>query len=144
YDVDTVSMLYHIAFDEYDNPTFSFRRNRLVKRERNYKWKGAVHEYLKFGGHVIASDIAVRHRKKDKKKNSRQSDRNLKIYERRLENGVEFTPRDTFYYSNELKDHRQFKKAIQFYHKFLDMNKGWIEDKIQACIYLADCYRHLN
>ena len=82
YDVDTVSMIYHIAFDEYDNPTFSYRRNRLVKRELNFNWKGVVHEYLEFGGHVISSDIAIRHRKKDKKKTNRQSDRNLKIYEK--------------------------------------------------------------
>lgn len=142
-DVDTVSMLYHIAFDEYDNPTFSYRRNRLVKRGKNFKWKGAVHEYLEFGGHVVSSDIAIRHRKKDKKKN-RQNDRNLKIYEKRLERGEEFTPRDTFYYSNELKDHRQYEKAIQYYHKFLEMDKGWIEDKIQACINLAACYQNLN
>lgn len=143
YDVDTVSMLYYISFDEYDNPLFSYRRNRLVKREKNFKWKGAVHEYLEFGGHVLSSDIAIRHRKKDKKNNQGHSDRNLKIYENRLEKGDQFTPRDTFYYGNELKDHRQFEKAIQYYHEFLDMDKGWIEDKIRACINLAACYRSL-
>lgn len=40
--VDAVSMLYHIAFDEFDNSTFSYRRNRLVKRGRNFKWIGPV------------------------------------------------------------------------------------------------------
>lgn len=144
YDVDTVSMIYHIAFDEYDNPTFSYRRNRLVKREKNFKWKGVVHEYLEFGGHVISSDVAIRHRKKDKKKTNRQSDRNLKIYESKLARGEEFTPRDLYYYSNELKDHGQYEKAIQHYHQFLDQNKGWIEDKIRACINLAACYRSIG
>ena len=40
-----------------------------------------------------------------------QSDRNLKIYEERLESGEEFTPRDLYYYANELKDHAQFQKS---------------------------------
>lgn len=143
-DVDTVSMLYHIAFDEYNNPTFSFRRNRIVKRERNYVWRGAVHEYLEFGGNVFESDVAITHRKKDKKKNIGPSDRNLKIYEKRLEKGETFTPRDLFYYSNELKDHQQFEKAIVYYQKFLDTDKGWIEDKIRACINMAACHRSLG
>lgn len=142
--VDTVSMLYHIAFDDYGNPQFSFRRNRLVKRSNNFKWKGAVHEYLEFGGRVIKSDVAIRHRKKDKKNVNVQSDRNLKIYENRLRKGEEFTPRDTFYYANELRDHRQFEAAIQFYQKFIDMEQGWVEDKIRACINLAACYRELG
>jgi glycosyltransferase involved in cell wall biosynthesis len=143
-DVDVVSMWYHIAFDEYDNPTFSYRRNRLVKRERNFQWRGAVHEYLEFGGHVIQSDIAVRHRKKDKKKTTTPSDRNLKIYEKKLARGETFTPRETFYYSNELKDHGQFEKAIDYYQQFLDNKGGWVEDKIQACINMAFCYRKLG
>lgn len=142
--VDAVSMLYHIAFDEYDNPTFSFRRNRLVKRARNFQWYGAVHEYLQVGGNIISSDVAITHRKKDKSINRPQSDRNLKIYEKRLEKGETFTPRDLFYYSNELKDHGQYEKAIQYYNKFLSEDKGWVEDKIRACINLAACYRSLG
>lgn len=144
YDVDVVSMLYHIAFDEYDNPTFSYRRNRLVKRERNFQWKGAVHEYLEVGGRVIESDIAVRHRKKDKTIVTAPSDRNLKIYENRLAKGEKFTPRDLFYYANELRDHRKFEKAIEYYEKFLNEKNGWVEDKIQACMNLASCYRSLG
>lgn len=144
YNVDTVSMLYHIAFDEYDNPTFSFRRNRLVKREKNFIWKGAVHEYLDVGGCMISSDIAITHRKKDKKMSTGQGDRNLKIYEKRLANGEIFSPRDLFYYANELKDHGQFEKAIQFYNKFLEIDKGWVEDNIRACINMGICHRNLG
>ena len=35
------------------------------------------------------------------------------------------------YYANELRDHRQFRAAIQFYQKFIDMEQGWVEDKIR-------------
>ena len=64
--IDAVSMIYHTAFDEYGNPTFSFRRNRLVKRENNFKWIGPVHEYLEVGGNIFTTDIAITHRKNDK------------------------------------------------------------------------------
>lgn len=142
--VDAVSMIYNIAFDEAGNPTFSYRRNRLVKRARNFKWIGAVHEYLEVGGNILSSDIAITHRKSEKSNGNLQSSRNLTIYENRLKKGETFTPRDLFYYANELKDHGQFEKAIEYYQKFLETKKGWIEDEIRACIHLASCYRHLG
>lgn len=46
--IDAVSMKYHLAFDEENNVTSSLRRYRLVKREKGFKWIGAVHEYLKY------------------------------------------------------------------------------------------------
>ncbi|WP_152657816.1 glycosyltransferase family 2 protein [Oceanobacillus sp. CFH 90083] len=142
--VDAVSMLYHIAFDEFDNPTFSYRRNRLVKRERNFTWIGPVHEYLEVSGNIISSDIAVTHRKADKSDVKAINDRNLKIYEKRLEQGEEFSPRDLFYYANELKDHHLFQKAVIYYREFLATKKGWVEDEIRACINMAECYRLLG
>jgi len=141
--IDAVSMFYNIAFDEYGNPTFSYRRNRLVKRENNFKWIGPVHEYLEVGGNIIPSNIAVTHRKMDKTEIA-ESDRNLKIYENRLRNGENFTPRDLYYYANELKDHSKFQNAIIFYEEFLATRRGWVEDEIRACIYMADCYRELG
>lgn len=125
-------MIYNIAFDEYGNPTFSYRRNRLVKRNRNFRWCGAVHEYLEVSGNILSSDIAVTHRKIDKKK-GRSFGRNLKIYERRLKKGEDFSPRDLYYFANELKDHGQYEKAIKYYKQFLASKKGWIEDVIAAC-----------
>lgn len=142
--VDAVSMLYHVAFDEFDNPKFSYRRNRLVKRDRNFKWIGPVHEYLEVNGNITSSDIAVIHRKADKSNVNAINDRNLKIYEKRLEQGEEFSPRDLFYYANELKDHRLFQKASIYYREFLATKKGWIEDEIRACINMAECYRMLG
>src|SRR5690625_5078480 len=55
--VDSVSMYYHAGMDEYGNVTLSFRRNRLVKRSRQFKWQGDCHNYLVVSGHIINSDI---------------------------------------------------------------------------------------
>jgi glycosyltransferase involved in cell wall biosynthesis len=38
-DVDIVMMKYDIAFDENGNPTFSYYRERLFLKSKNYKWK---------------------------------------------------------------------------------------------------------
>lgn len=142
--VDAVSMMYHIAFDEFGNPSFSYRRNRLVKRDRNFKWIGPVHEYLEVHGNIISSDIAITHRKSDKSDLNKVNDRNLKIYEKRLEQGEAFSPRDLFYFANELKDHGFYQRAVIYYREFLATKKGWIEDEIRACINMAACYRMLE
>lgn len=144
YNIDAVSMYYIVDTDKNGHPTFFFRRNRLVKRSKGFKWIGAVHEYIEVNGNILESDISVLHNKKRKKENSQEIDRNLKIYENRIKNGEEFTPRDLFYYANELKDHKQYKKAIIYYQEFLDGKKGWIEDNIRACINMAECFSLLG
>ncbi|MTH52033.1 glycosyltransferase [Bacillus mangrovi] len=133
--VDSVSMFYNLAMDEHGNPVTRLRRNRLVKRSRNFRWIGPVHEFLEVGGHIEMSDIAVTHASIH-----HDSDRNLRIYENRLKQGEEFSPRDTYYFANELKDHGLFERAIEYYEKFLAGGQGWIEDNISACGKLSDCY----
>lgn len=137
--IDSLTMNYNLAFDEYGNVSFSSRRNRLVKRENGFKWIGAVHEYLEVYGNIINSDISITH-----KSLSHDANRNLKIYENRLSKGESFSPRDLYYFANELLDHKIYKRAIHFYEKFLNTKKGWLEDNISSCGKLADCYFHLG
>ncbi|KUG04350.1 glycosyl transferase, group 2 family protein [hydrocarbon metagenome] len=133
--IDSVTMNYNLAFDQYGNVTTSLRRNRLVKRLNHFSWIGAVHEYLAVYGRIMDSDIAVTH-----KSEWHDSDRNLKIYEKRLATGEVFSPRDQYYYANELMDHKNYKKAVEWYQKFLDSGLGWVEDNIATCRKLADCF----
>jgi glycosyltransferase involved in cell wall biosynthesis len=137
--VDSVMMRYHLAFDEFGEVTTSLRRNRLVKRSNHYQWIGAVHEYLEVWGTIINSDIAVTHSSL-----RHDSDRNLNIYENRLRLGEDFSPRDLYYYANELLDHQRYEEAIRTYNKFLATGKGWVEDNIAACGKLADAYHALG
>lgn len=137
--VDSVMMNYNLTVDEYGNVTFRLKRNRLVKRSRNFKWIGAVHEYLAVWGNIIQSDIAVTHKSKE-----HDTNRNLRIYEKRLSRNEEFSPRDLYYFANELKDHRMYERAISYYQKFLTTKQGWVEDQIAACGKIADCYLELG
>ena len=138
--VDAVMMKYHTAFDINGKVTFSYYRERLVKRERQFCWKEPVHEYIGVGGSIIHSDIAVTHRKIKPS----SSDRNLAIYKRILDSGEALSPRGLYYYARELKDHSRFGEAIRFFNLFLDGGKGWVEDNITACAELAACYQHEN
>lgn len=137
--VDSVTMEYLLGFDSYGNVTSSVRRNRLVKRSNQFRWIGAVHEYLEVRGNIINSDIAVTH-----SSIHHDSDRNLHIYEQRFSKGEQFSPRDLYYFANELLDHQMYERAITFYEKFLHTKEGWIEDIISTCGKLSDCYHALN
>lgn len=138
-EVDSVMMKYHVQFDEYGEPTGSTMRNRLVKREKNYQWKGKVHEYLDVHGVIAKSNTSVYH-----KKLKTVTERNLKIYKERMEKGEAFSPRDLFYYANELASHAYYKEAIKIYEDFLSTKEGWLEDNIASCIQMANCFGHLH
>src|SRR5690625_191037 len=137
--IDSVSMYYNAGMDEYGNITLKYRRNRLVKRSKQFKWKGDCHNYLEVTGNIVNSDVAITH-----KKSSHSVGRNLNIYKNKIKNGDKFSARDYFYYGNELKENGLYKEAIDSYTKNINMKAGWVEDKVYACINRADCWRLLG
>lgn len=137
--VDSISMEYQLVFDTQGKTLTSLRRNRLVKRSCNFKWIGAVHEYLEVYGNIKHGDVAIQHQPIE-----HDANRNIEIYEAMEKRKEIFTPRDLFYYGNECKDHQQYSRAIQLYHRFLETDQGWIEDNIRACYHIAECYSVLG
>lgn len=137
--VDSVTMKYNVSFDSDGNVTFSYRRHRLVKRSKNFKWEGACHNLLVVSGKLLDSDIGIAH-----KKLKARSDRNLKIYQNRIKKGDKFVARDIFYYANELYDHKLYEEALLYYDKLLNMDEGWFENKIYACGRVADYYSSID
>ncbi|MFY0520355.1 glycosyltransferase [Lysinibacillus sp. UGB7] len=138
-DSDAISMNYNLSFDDEGNVNSLLRRYRLVKRDKQFQWIGAVHEYLEVGGTLYDSDVAVSHLPL-----SHDHTRNISIYKQLVQSGESLSPRDTFYYANELLDHGHYEEAIFYYEQFLTSKLGWIEDNIRACFKLADCYSNLN
>lgn len=137
--VDRVTMTYNLGFDAEGRVTTSLRRNRLVRRECNFQWIGAVHEYLAVGGTFLDSDVCITHHKEKV-----YTDRNLQIYRKRQKAGEKFSTRDLYYFANELRDHGFHEEAASYYEKMLDTGEGWIEDNIQACLKLAGCYSKIG
>ena len=138
-DVDMVMMQYHVAFDEEGNPSFSYERERLVKREKAYQWQGAVHEAIVPSGNILHTDIAITHQKV----HPSDPDRNLRILEK-IKQSTGLDPRQEFYYARELVNHHRDEDAVKVFCEFLDTGKGWVENNINACLDLSQCYQRLG
>lgn len=137
--VDSYTMNYVLTIGANGDFLNNIRRNRLVKRQNNFKWIGQVHEYLEVFGQIIHTDINILH-----KKEKTYSNRNLSIYKSMIESGTELSPRDTYYYANELYDNLMYDEAIEYYTRFIDSKLGWVEDIKRACIKLSECYQAKN
>ncbi len=132
---DAVMLKYVTGFDEQGRGTFSYYRERLLKRSSGFQWKGRVHEVISVSGRVEYLDIAVEHRSQKKVYGLR----NLRIYQRMKSEGVKLEPRDAFYYARELYYHKQYQEAVKEFRAFLDMEGGFAENQAEACRIAAYC-----
>lgn len=137
---DVAMLRYHTAFDAEGKPTFSYFRERIIRRVPTNPWEGAVHEVITPFGNVIQLDIAVSH----KKDRPSDSNRNLNIYKALAQRGHAFTPRETYYYARELYYHGHFQQAEEQFNLFLADESGWVENKIETCQLLAYCLYNLG
>lgn len=136
---DSVMMNYSLVRNEAGKTIYSLRRNRLVKRNKNFNWIGYVHEYLNVFGKIIQSDITINHDKKKVRTN-----RNLLIFKGMEDKGEVFTTRDIFYYANELYDNNLYYEASEKYKEALNKEDIWFEDSKRATINLVRCLEFLQ
>ena len=132
---DVVMLPYHTGFNEDGRPTYTYYRERLLRRAAGFRWVGAVHECIAPRGNIRYDDAAVSHHKEK----APDSDRNLRIYEKLLARGEKLDARGQFYYARELMMHQQFTQAVSAFENFLQRPDGWVENRIEACRNLADC-----
>lgn len=137
---DIILMKYVAAFDANHEPTFIFYRERLIKKEAALKWEGMIHEVIPLKGTLLYQDIAIEHRKQK----VTDSDRNLRIFEKMIQDKVPFSHRDEFYYARELMDHQQYERAGLIFSSLIDCKQAWLENRIEACKNLATCQLILN
>lgn len=137
---DVVMMRYDAGFDENGTVTFSYFRERLIRNCPQAKWAGFVHEVIPPFGKVRREEIHFEHRKEK----TEYSDRNLKIYEKMLEKGRKFEPREWFYFGRELYYHRQYERAAKVFRQFLEEPTAWLENKLEAGRFLAYSLQELG
>jgi glycosyltransferase involved in cell wall biosynthesis len=133
---DMVMMKYNVGFDNDGKVNFSYYRERLSNRSKNFLWHEPVHECLDRSWNSLTSDVCITH----KKERPAEPGRNLKIYENIISSGDVLSPRATYYYARELYYNGIYDKSIIFFNKFLNNGQGWIEDNIRACCDLSSCY----
>lgn len=137
---DVIMMKYDVAFDEKDNVTFSYYRERLLKRSAGFFWEGPVHEVITPRGKIIYEPTSIQHRKIKAK----DSSRNLRIYESMQKNGGILSPRHQFYYGRELYDHQRYAEALEQFEAFLNRPDGFVVNKIDACRLSCVCCTRLS
>lgn len=133
--IDAVAMNYHVKVDDRGALLYGVKRNRLVRRDKHFKWNGRVHEVIQVFGNQLQSDIAVKHMPMEK-----DEYRNIRIYESMIASGEMLTPRNLYLYADELMYHQRFEEAIEYFNKFLETDQGTIE----ACCKLSDCYHFVG
>lgn len=134
-DEDVFMLKYAISFDEFNNPTFEYFRERICKNNGKFLFHDFVHEAITPKGNIKYLDITIEHRKTKENKKGR----NLLLYEKH-KNKTTFSPRQQFYYSRELYYNNKIKKAIVNFKKFLKMENAFLENKIEAHLNLSNCY----
>lgn len=135
--VRQIAATYNVAFSADDRVQMSYFRERIFLREACYKWIGFVHEVIPLEKDCFYADFCVSHRKIHS--SDRNSDRNLKIYEKHLKKGITFDARSMYYYARELFYNGKYNEAISIFLKFIDMNAN-TADKIGALSLLSKCY----
>ena len=137
-DFDMAFLLYVTAFNG-GKPSFFYYRERIMRRNMNYSFAGAVHEAVCPYGKIIYSDAEIHH----KKIKEGEPLRNLTILQKQISSGAELDERSEFYYGRELMFNGMYRESAAVLEHFLTRN-GWIENKIEACLNLYRAYAMLG
>lgn len=138
--VDVIMANYTVGFDDNDNPTFSYFRERIVKNSKKYRWVSPIHEVIITSGNIIYSDLNIEHRKI----HATPAGRNLKIFEEMIKRGQNLDSRQQYYYARELYYNGKYNDAIKIFRNVIKLDDTWIEDKITACEMLSSCYFNIK
>ena len=139
--VDIYQLKYNYSFDSNGNPSIVQNRERILKRENNYKWVSPIHEVIILNGKIENVDIAITHMKEEVK----DIDRNIKIFENMILNGVKLDERQEYCYAKELYFLGRIPEAINYYEKFIKKYIEKYQDKqyllYSAILELSECYK---
>lgn len=127
-----------MVFCPYHAGGLVYERERFLRRDKNFRFAGRVHEAITPRGKVLRYPLAVTHLPIEKT----DSRRNLNIYLKWAEEEP-LSPRDLFYYGRELFYHRLYSEAVAVLEKMLK-GDGWYVNKIAACETLARCFLAQN
>ena len=130
-DVDAVLMDYVLSRDRLGGAQNMTRRHRLLKRDRNFRWVGPVHEYIPVAGRVLRTNIEITHAPRLAAKDR---SRNLRILRKMIEReGGEPSLRTQFYLATELLENGHTEEAKNAFLALLAREPENHEDHINAC-----------
>lgn len=139
-DTDVVMMPYHVGFDPSGAPTFTYYRERLIRRAAGLRWIGAVHEVITPQGKVLYSTAAVEHHKEKPP----EPGRNRRIFEKMMAQGQSLDARQQLYYARELLEAGEAACAAPLFEALIAQKEAWAPNRIDACVQLSACFQRLG
>ncbi len=130
---------YAVSFDSNGNSTLEYNRERIFLRKEKYKWIGRIHEVIPMDSNIVYTDLCVTHNKI----HPTETGRNLKIFQKMIDQKENLDARQEFYYGRELYFNGFYNEAIVIFKKCICNNELWLENKIQSHIDLSDCYKEI-
>ncbi len=142
---DVYYLRYDYAQDPAGNSICLLYRERIVRNRQDVRWIYPIHECLSLPPGIASEvvEITITHRRTAAGA-AVDTNRNLRILERAVdEERYRDDPRVRYYLGKEYHDTGAFATAIATYRSFLEMEKGWVEDRFCAHYRLAQCLLHL-
>lgn len=136
---------YHYAY-EANRPVISFLRERVIRVSKKPTWQYFIHEGIPPSADVTMQAIQswqICHRRSVQDM-SKDKGRNLRIFKKKIEEGVKLNARMQFYYGKELfenGDHLNAWKELKEAISRSDLERG---DRILALQYFANACLVLN
>ena len=118
---------YYMKYEMDTQISFWFWRERIVKRTKNCRFRGFIHEAIIPFGEVRYLDCAVLHRP-----SASHEQRNLAIYRSALDSGKRFSLRDKFYYARTLVECGKASEALPLLKKFASNPRAYSADRVEA------------
>ena len=141
-DYDVVFLPYHYDHDEDGNLIVSHWRERLIKRDKGFYWKGWVHENAITDQHFtkVSVNIPVVHVQKEGHKDS-SAERNHKILEEAYLETKD--PRYIHYLGISYFTLKRFEEAIEILKEYIKVG-GWDEEIYRSLIKMAEASHMLD
>ena len=125
-----LSMLpYQVYFDENDNCTRVYARERISKRDSGLRWGGPIHEAILYEPchQILHTDsVIVQHRRLENTRPPGVKHSRIKILTKRYLSGIR-NFRELFYLGNEWMQVPDVDKAVVCYEEYLNLSR-WSEE----------------
>lgn len=141
-DMDAFYWGYDYAQNENGHSVCYLVRERLIRKSRQWKWVGAIHEVLMGPpdhSRMLVNEIVVKHHPQP-----HDPFRNLEILRRQLEESEPNPePRILAYLGTENANKGNFGEALLHLQRYVTLS-GWDEEKYQAQHRIADIFRSMG
>lgn len=139
-ELDALWLPYEYAYDEDGNVIALHWRERIVRRNKGWQWKGWVHETLLTDQQIAVErvNVPVKHLNQNQEAST---ERNLKILQKAYEETKD--PRYIHYYGITLFSQEKWQEAIDILREYVAVG-GWDEEIYRSLLRMSDASLNLG